>query len=119
MNLKDPFGRQEKKREREYDSLRQKLPGAGVNTRADAEQLIETVGNRGKYGLMFIIALTLLLMLFIPEGRIIFGATGTLVGVWAYITSRKVQGHVQRYIQEELTPDSDSESATPDDSTTL
>ncbi|NVK41550.1 MAG: hypothetical protein HWE39_09925 [Oceanospirillaceae bacterium] len=119
MNFKDPFRLQEKRREREYASLRQKLPGAGVTTRADAEQLIETVGKRGKYGLMFIILLTLLLMLLIPEGRIIFGATGTLVGVWAYITSRKVQGHVKRYIQEELTPDSDSESATPDNSTTL
>ncbi|UTW11463.1 hypothetical protein [Marinobacterium rhizophilum] len=119
MNFRDPFGRQEKRREREYASLRQKLPGAGVTTRADAEQLIENVGKRGKYGLMAVIALTLLLMLLIPEGRIICGAAGTLVGAWAYITSRKIQGHVKRYIQEELTPDSDDESATPDDSTTL
>jgi hypothetical protein len=32
---------------------------------------------------MFIILMTLLLMLLIPEGRIICGATGTLVGAWA------------------------------------
>jgi hypothetical protein len=119
MNFKDPFGRQEKRREREYASLRQKLPDAGVTTRADAEQLIEKVGQRGKYGLMFIILMTLLLMLLIPEGRIICGATGTLVGAWAYITSRKIQGHVKRYIQDEFTTGSDSESATPDDSATL
>lgn len=119
MNFRDPFGRQAKRSEREYASLRQKLPGAGVTTRADAEQLIETVGKRGKYGLMIIIPLTLLLMLLIPEGRIIFGAAGTMVGLWAYITSRKIQGHVQRYIKEELTTDRNSESAPPDDSATL
>ncbi|UTW11417.1 hypothetical protein [Marinobacterium rhizophilum] len=118
MNFRDPFGRQEKRREREYASLRQKLPGAGITTRADAEQLIETVGKRGKYGLMTTIALSLLLMLLIPQGRIIFGAAGALVGAWAYITSRKIQGHVKRYIKEELSTDSDSGSATPDDSAT-
>lgn len=115
MNLKDPFGRQEKKREREYASLRQKLPGAGVTTRADAEQLIENIGKRGKYGLMIIIPLTLLSMLLIPEGRIVCGTAGTLVSLWVYITSRKIQGHVQRYIKEELTTDSDSGSAPLDD----
>jgi hypothetical protein len=119
MNLKDPFGRQEKKREREYASLRQKLPGAGVATRADAEQLIESVGKRGKYGLMIIIPLTLLSMLLIPEGRIVCGTFGTLASLWVYLTSRKIQGHVQRYIKEELSTDSNSESAPPDDSATL
>ncbi len=119
MNFKDPFGRLEKKRERDYASLRQTLPGAGIPTRADAEQLMENVGKRGKYGLMIIIPLTLLLMLLIPEGRIVCGTIGTLVGLWAYITSRKIQGHVQRYIKEELTTDRDSELALPDDSATL
>ncbi len=119
MNLKDPFGRQEKKREREYASLRQKLPGAGVSTRADAEQLMENIGKRAKYGLLIIIPLTLLLMLLIPEGRLICGTAGIMVSLWVYVTSRKIQGHVQRYIKEELTTDSDSEPATPDDSATL
>ncbi|UTW11398.1 hypothetical protein [Marinobacterium rhizophilum] len=67
---------------------------------------------------MTTIALTLLLMLLIPQGRIIFGAAGALVGAWAYITSRKIQGHIKRYIKEELTPHSDAEPSTPDDSTT-
>ncbi len=61
MNIRAPFGRQEKKREREYASLRQKLPGAGVTTRADTEQL------------------TLLLMLLIPEGHFICGTADIMV----------------------------------------
>ncbi len=109
MNINDPFGRLQKQRQRDYESLRRSLQSSGLSNRADAERLLDKLRKRCQYGLMIIIPVTLLLLLLIPEWRIASGATGTLAGLWLVNTSRRARQYVARYIEEELTDNGNSE----------
>ena len=46
MNLNDPFGRLQSKRQKEYESLRDSLKEIGLNNLEDAQALLEKLKDR-------------------------------------------------------------------------
>jgi len=102
MNLNDPFGRIQSRRQKEYDSLRLSLQEAGLTNRADAEALMEKLQRRGIKGLAVITPVSLLLALELPELRTLVLTCGVLAAFWVIKTSLNSQEYVKRYIREEL-----------------
>ena len=110
MNINDPFGRMKDKHQRDYDSLCLSLQKIGLTTRADAQALLVKLRRRGIWGLAFIVAVTLLLALSLPELRFFVLAGGVLLGFWLSKTSMNAQEYVKRYIREELAEHEESTS---------
>lgn len=102
MNINDPFGRMQDKHQRNYESLCLSLQKAGLTNRADAEALLVKLRWRGIWGLAFIVAVTLILVLALPELRLFVLACGVLLVFWLSKTSVNSQEYVRRYIREEL-----------------
>ena len=109
MNLNDPFGRMENRREQDYQSLTKSLRKAGISNRADALELISTVKKRSILGLALVVPVTLLLAWLLPDMRVFSLAFGGLIAVWLVNTGRRSQEFIQRYIDEELAEHGDSE----------
>ena len=102
MNINDPFGRIESRRQKEYESLRLSLQEAGLTSRADAQALLEKLRRRGSWGLAVIVPVALLLALALPGLRAFVLACGVLAVFWLVKTVLKSQEYVKRYIREEL-----------------
>lgn len=102
MNINDPFGRMKDKHQRNYESLCLSLQKVGLTNRVDAQALLVKLRWRGIWGLAFIVPVTLLLALALPEFRIFVLACGALLVFWLSKTSVNSQEYVKRYIQEEL-----------------
>ncbi len=102
MNINDPFGRMQDKHKRNYESLCLSLHKAGLTDRADAQALLEKLRRRGIWGLAFIVSVTLLLALALPELRFFVLVCGVLLVFWLSKTSLNGQEYVKRYIREEL-----------------
>ncbi|WP_210394844.1 hypothetical protein [Motiliproteus sediminis] len=104
MNINDPFGRMDARQERDYQSLRHALQQAGLSDPRQAAAQLDKIRKRGIIGVCVTIPLTLILMLLIPEARVVFIALGALLVLWIINATRKGQLYLQRYINEELTP---------------
>ena len=111
MNINDPFGRVQDKHQRNYESLRLSLKQAGLTNRANAQALLEKVRWRGIWGLAFIVPVTLVLALALPELRFFVLACGVLLVFWLSKTSLNSQEYVKRYIREELAEHDESASS--------
>ncbi len=107
MNINDPFGRMQGKQQRDYESLCQSLRKSGVTTPVAAQQLLQNLGKRMRYGLAIIVPITVALALLFPEARIITLAVGGLLAVWVVNVSRRGQQYLTRYISEELSTEPD------------
>ncbi len=110
MNINDPFGRMQNRRERDYQSLCQSLRKAGLNTKADATQLRDNMAKRCKLGLGIIIPFTLVLVVLFPEQWIFTLTLGTGISAWLFNVTKRGQKYVERYIEEEL-DDTDNSAA--------
>lgn len=102
MNLNDPFGRLQSKRQKEYESLRDSLKEVGLNNLEDAEALLEKLKRRGLMGVAIIVPAALLIALLLPGLRAFVLACGLLAIFWLVKTTLNSREYVQRYIQEEL-----------------
>jgi hypothetical protein len=102
MNLNDPFGRLQSKRQKEYESLRDSLKEVGLNNLEDAEALLEKLKRRGLIGVAIIVPAALLIALVLPGLRAFVLACGLLAIFWLVKTTLNSREYVQRYIQEEL-----------------
>ena len=102
MNINDPFGRAESRRQKEYESLCKSLKKIDINTRDDAQELLKKLQDRGKWGMIFIVPVTLLLALALPKLSVLMLICGFLAGLWLIKTTQKSQEYVKRYMQEEL-----------------
>jgi hypothetical protein len=100
MKLNDPFGRMARRREREYESLRQSLLNAGLTERAKAEELIESLKKRSKQGLWILIPLTAVAAVAFQTYAIFILAFGALLILWLTNTMRRGQEYIGRYIEE-------------------
>lgn len=107
MNLNDPFGRLQSKREKEYESLRDSLKDIGLHNLEDAQALLEKLQRRGIWGLAIIVPITLLLALLLPGLRAFVLACGVLAIFWLIKTTLNSREYVKRYIQEELVDQND------------
>ncbi len=111
MNINDPFGRMKDKHQRDYESLCLSLQKAGLTNRADAQALLLKLRWRGLWGMAFIVPVTLLLALALPELRFFVLACGVLLVFWLNKTSVNSQEYVKRYIREELAEHDESTSS--------
>ncbi len=102
MNLNDPFGRLQSKRQKEYESLRDSLKKIGLNNLDDAQALLDKLQRRGIWGLTIIVPVTLLLALVLSELRAFVLLCGALAVFWLFKTTLNSREYVKRYIQEEL-----------------
>ena len=101
MKLNDPFGRMARRREREYQSLRQSLINAGLTDRTKAEELIESLQNRSRKGLWILIPATAVLALLFREYAVYILAVGGLIILWLTNTMSRGSEYIRRYIEEE------------------
>jgi len=102
MNLNDPFGRLQSRRQTEYNSLRDSLKEIGLNNLEDAQALLDKLLRRGIWGLAIIVPATLLLALLLSGLRAFVLACGALAVFWLFKTTLNSREYVKRYIQEEL-----------------
>jgi hypothetical protein len=102
MNLNDPFGRLESKKQKEYESLRDSLKEKGLNNREDAQALIQTLRKRGIWGVGIIVPSCMLLALIFSDLRAFILLCGGLAAFWLIKTVLNSQEYVKRYVQEEL-----------------
>lgn len=102
MNLNDPFGRMQSKRQKDYESLRLSLKEVGLSNLVDAQTLLEKLRRRGIRGLAVLTPATLLLALALPELRVFILACGALAAFWLIKTTLNSQEYVKRYMREEL-----------------
>ena len=110
MNLSDPFGRMQRKHQRNYESMCLMLHKADITNQEDAQILLGKIRVRGLWWLASTILLTLLLVLVLPEMRMFVLAVGVLLSFWLTKTSLNSQNYLNRYIREELTGQDDSTS---------
>ena len=108
MNINDPFGRMQSRRQRDYESLCRSLKKAGITNRNDAQKLVLNLHRRKRIGLMITLPLTALLALLLPELRVMVIAFGGLAVLWLVNATRKGVEFVERYIDEELADSGDS-----------
>ncbi|MDH3639510.1 MAG: hypothetical protein OES09_13775 [Gammaproteobacteria bacterium] len=102
MSLNDPFGRVRQKQQSNYDTLRESLKRAGVNSRGDAQRVQARIRQRAWLALL-VVALILAPMVWLFPGSSTIGVVlGTLILLWVWVTARNGHRHVQRYIEEEL-----------------
>ncbi|WP_432698393.1 hypothetical protein ACQUQP_08635 [Marinobacterium sp. YM272] len=100
MKLNDPFGRMARRREREYESLKQALLKAGMTDEQKARELIENLAKRSKTGMMVLIPLVVILALLFREYAIFVLAFGALILLWLFNTTRRGQDYIGRYIED-------------------
>lgn len=108
MNINDPFGRLQAKHQRNYESLCLSLQKAGLTDRADAQALLEKLRRRGIWGVAFIVPVSLILALVLPELRFFVLGCGALLVFWLIKTCLNSQEYVKRYMREELAEHDDS-----------
>mgnify|MGYP000335803689 CR=1 FL=1 len=102
MSIHDPFGRLQKRQEREYQSLILTLKEAGIHTQSEAEQLIEKLGLRCQRGVLIVIAISLLITIVLPEFSVFTVSFGVLASVWLITFTKRSKRYIKRYITEEM-----------------
>ncbi|TCK08266.1 hypothetical protein [Marinobacterium mangrovicola] len=112
MKLNDPFGRMARRREREYESLKQALLKAGMTDAQKAGELRDNLAKRSKTGLMVVIPIIVILALVFREYAVFALAFGVLAILWLTNTSRRGQEYINRYIAEECGQPTESDTGT-------
>lgn len=112
MKLNDPFGRMARRREREYESLKQALLKAGMTDAQKAGELRDNLAKRSKTGLMVVIPIIVILALVFREYAVFALAFGVLAILWLTNTSRRGQEYINRYIAEECGQPTDTDTDT-------
>lgn len=102
MNLNDPFGRVARREQQEYESLRDSLKESGVNSRSDADVILERIQARGTKIVTVIAIITLLVALLFPDAHTITLIFSGLALLWVFKMTKNARQHIQRYIEEEI-----------------
>ncbi|SEQ91537.1 hypothetical protein SAMN03080615_03207 [Amphritea atlantica] len=110
MNLADPFGRTQARRQKEYESLRASLIKAEITTIAQAETLQADVQRKKRWSILVAIVATILLSLIFAEFRIIVISLGALFCFWVNKVTSNGKEYIQRYVDEELKEGLDNQS---------
>ncbi len=105
MNLNDPFGRVQQRRQSSYDSLRRSLIEAGVGTRAAAESVLKDMLRRAVVITLLVILVTMVVSLSLPQWRSAALTLAFIILFWLLVTTMNGYSLVRRYIREELSVD--------------
>ena len=110
MNLNDPFGRVARREQQEYESLRDSLKESGVNSRSDADVILERIRARGTKIVTVIAIITLLVALLYPGALTVSLIFAGLALLWVFKMTKNARQHIQRYIDEEISGSNSQES---------
>jgi predicted aldo/keto reductase-like oxidoreductase len=102
VKLNDPFGRLESRHQRGYESMRDSLQKAGIETSQDAQQVISQAWRRGFTFIGAVVLVMMLLSLLIPKALPLTLGLSLFVIVWVLSSTINGQRYVKRYIEEEL-----------------
>ncbi|TVO77687.1 hypothetical protein [Sedimenticola selenatireducens] len=102
MNLNDPFGRVEQKKQGSYDSLRRSLIEAGVTTRAQAEGVMQGMRKRAIVILLLVGFITIVAVFFFPSISALVIVLAVIILFWLLVTTLNGFNFVKRYVKDEL-----------------
>jgi Flp pilus assembly protein TadB len=102
MNLNDPFGRVEQKKQGSYESLRRSLIEAGVTTRAQAEGVMQGMRKRAIVILLLVSLIALISVLFFPSISALVLVLAVIILFWLLVTTLNGFSFVKRYVKDEL-----------------
>lgn len=110
MKLNDPFGRLEMRHQQGYESMRDTMRNSGIDT---PEAALEVVRLSKKNALKYIgigIAVLLLVTLLLPSALPITLSLALFLAAWVVKSTINGRRYIQRYIDEDLKPEKQSES---------
>jgi len=102
MNLNDPFGRIAHREEKEYKSLSKTLKESNVNTRQEAEVVLQRVQARGKKIAIGVFVALIAVALIFPKAFILVLVFAAILLFWVFKTTLNARKYIQRYIEEEF-----------------
>ncbi len=102
MKLSDPFGRMARRQQQAYETMRDSLRAAGINTPERAREVILQARQRVIKFVLICLAVLLLVTAFAPNLWLLTTCFAIFLVVWATKAAVSGQGYVQRYIDEEL-----------------
>ena len=111
MNLFDPTGRMQARRERQYASLRDMFRSNGIDSVEAAEEALKRMRNTMFTFGAVLVAIPLVVLLFSPDAAKMTAFFALLVLAWLVGTLFNARRHVRRYIAEELEGGGAQESA--------
>lgn len=102
MNLNDPFGRVERRKQISYDAMRQGLIESGVTTREAAARVQKEMLRRALFAMLFVVLVGAGILLVLPGSRGAVLVVGVMILLWLLSTALNGYGSLKRYIREEL-----------------
>jgi hypothetical protein len=102
MNLNDPFGRLQRRDQAGYDSLRQQLQDAGIDSAEAVQQLMANTRRNVLRFIAILVLSALVLLGLLPKLAPVTLSLALLLLVVAGNALIKGQRHLQRYVAEEL-----------------
>lgn len=102
MKIDDPFGRNARKQEQNYASVRKALQAAGITTPALAEQCLQGITRKALIASAVLAALVAAAALLYPQllpAALVCAGVG---GLWISVTAINGRRHVLRYREEEF-----------------
>jgi hypothetical protein len=109
MKLNDPFGRMANRHQLGYESMRETMRSSGINTTTQALEVIVQSKKRAVNYAMIVVAGLLLVTLFAPNLTPITLSLGLFFIVWIATSAVNGQRYIQRYIDEELKTETNSD----------
>ena len=110
MKLNDPFGRMARRRETEYEAMKSSLYKNGINTPAKARKLLRDSRERiyKTAGVVGVVCIPLIVAF--PKAFLVNLSLTLLILVMCFKALAGGKGHIERYIEEELSGKTDEEA---------
>ncbi|MCB1961323.1 MAG: hypothetical protein KDE68_12495 [Rhodocyclaceae bacterium] len=102
MNFNDPFGRNARQQERNYEALRTALQNAGITTAEATLQCLHNVKRNAVVMVALVIASIALAAWLYPQGLSIVLVCAIVILVWVAATTVNGRRHLERYLREEV-----------------
>lgn len=102
MKLNDPFGRVQNKQQQSYDSLRRSLIEAGVDSRAAAQSVFNSLLRRALVVALLVALLTASVWLWLPQMGAAALVLAFVVLFWLLSTTLNGCSLVRRFMRDEL-----------------
>lgn len=105
MKLNDPFGRLQQKQQNQYESFRETLRHAGVDSPEEARKYLSNMRKNAFAVAGITCAVVMLVWLFFSNYAAVGVLLGALLMLWLASTLFLGNRHMRRYIDEELAND--------------
>jgi len=102
MKLSDPFGRRERRNQMAYETVRDALSQAGIDTPKAAQEIIRQSKNRSLKFFGAGLVIFLLAIVLLPKAIPVTSFLAVLLAFWVIKSTINGQRYIQRYIDEEI-----------------